>query len=229
MLTPQRRRGFEYLDDPHTSAAVRNRSMRDVRVSNMLFGGTRAVLAELEKLLPELRKDTTLLDVGTGLADIPLKARDLAARRAVQLTTIGLDESMVLAHQSLAHLTAALCADARNLPFSDHSIDILTCSQVLHHFDDSEVQGVIAELNRVARVAVIVSDLRRSWIAASGFWLASWPLNFHAVTRHDGMTSVMRGFTAAELSSSIEAATGQRASVRRHLGYRITATWSPRT
>ena len=202
--------------------------MRDVRMSNMLLGGAHAVLTELVRVFPRLGTHASLLDVGTGLADIPIKARTLAERRGIHLTTVGLDESAMLAQQSLAHLSAAICADARRLPFADHSVDLVTCSQVLHHFDDSEIHGVVAELNRVARVAVVVSDLRRSWVAASGFWLASWPLNFHEVTRHDGITSVLRGFTAAELSSSVEAATGQHATVRRHPGYRITATWSPR-
>jgi hypothetical protein len=74
---------------------------------------------------------------------------------------------------------------------------------------------------------VIVSDLRRSWIAAAGFWVVSWPLGFHPVTRHDGVVSVLRGFTPRELSRHVQNATGRSAAVRRHLGFRITATWSP--
>src|SRR5690349_3171878 len=69
MLAPRRRRGFEYLDDPSTPPAVRERSLHDVRVSNTLLGGTHAVLAELRRILPTLGKRATLLDVGTGLAD----------------------------------------------------------------------------------------------------------------------------------------------------------------
>jgi len=84
---------------------------------------------------------------------------------------------------------------------------------------------VLRELDRVARRRVIVSDLRRSWLAACGFWLVAWPLRFHRVTRHDGFVSVLRGFTAAELSAHVLAATGRRAEVRRHIGFRITASW----
>jgi hypothetical protein len=82
----------------------------------------------------------------------------------------------------------------------------------------------------VSRGWVVVSDLRRSWLAACGFWLVSWPLGFHRVTRHDGFVSVMRGFTADELGRRVYDATGRRAEVRRHLGYRVTAAWrSPST
>jgi SAM-dependent methyltransferase len=105
------------------------------------------------------------------------------------------------------------------------SIDVVTCSQLLHHFADDEIAVVLRELDRVSRGWVVVSDLRRSWLAAWGFWLLSWPLGFHRVTRHDGFVSVLRGFTVDELARHVLVATGQRADVRRHLGYRLTATW----
>ena len=86
---------------------------------------------------------------------------------------------------------------------------------------------ILRELTRVARLAVIVSDLQRSWFAAAGFWLLSWPLQFHDVSRHDGFTSVLRGFTCAELARHAREATGCTPDVRRHPGFRLTATWSP--
>lgn len=226
MLVPSRRRGFEHLDDPATAPALRERSLRDVRRANTVLGGSRAVLREVERLLPSMDPRATLLDVGTGLADIPWKARRLAARRGVQLTTWGLDEAASLARVTAGLLDGSLCADARRLPFADHSVDIVTCSQLLHHFEDAEIAPLLRELTRVARRAVIVSDLRRSWLAAGGFWLVTWPLRFHPVSRHDGLTSVLRGFTGAELEAHVRGI-GEHATVRRHAGFRLTATWSP--
>jgi hypothetical protein len=75
---------------------------------------------------------------------------------------------------------------------------------------------------------VIVSDIRRSWLAAAGIWLASWPLRFHPVSRHDGVVSVLRGFTRAELGAVVAAAVGVTPRVRRHRGFRVTAAWTPR-
>ena len=227
MITPRRRRGIEHLDDPRTSAELRERSLRDVRLSNTVLGGTRAVLTELARLLPTLGQRATLLDVGTGLADIPLRARALAKARGVDLTVVGVDEAPSLARRNADLLDASLCGDARRLPLATGSVDVVICSQVLHHFEDGEVCAVLSELDRVARHAVIVSDLRRSYLAASGFWLATWPLGFHPVSRHDGVVSVLRGFTAGELKDHVSRGTGCTAAVRRHLGYRLTATWSP--
>ncbi|MEO8560871.1 MAG: methyltransferase domain-containing protein [bacterium] len=225
MLVPTRRRGFEVLDDPATDPALRARSLRDVRRSNALLGGRRAVLSEIARALPSLGVHATLLDVGTGLADIPHAARRLAARRGVELTTFGVDEAETLARVTARMLDGSVCADARSLPFADSSFDVVTCSQVLHHFEDAQIPRVLRELHRVARRTVIVSDLRRSWLAACGFWCVAWPLRFHAVTRHDGVVSVLRGFTAEELSRHVDGATGGHAEVMRHPGFRLTASW----
>lgn len=225
MPPPRRRRGFEHLDDPGTSPALRERSLRDVRRANALLGGTHAVLAELARLLPSLGSGATLLDVGTGLADIPASAARLADRRGVRLATLAVDGAESLVRASRGCVEAGACADARRLPFANASVDVVTCSQVLHHFEDAEISGVLRELQRVARRVVVVSDLRRSWIAATGFWLVSWPLGFHPVSRHDGFTSVLRGFTSPELARHVQEATGRTPAVRRHPGFRVTATW----
>jgi ubiquinone/menaquinone biosynthesis C-methylase UbiE len=225
MLVPSRRRGSEILDDPATDPAIRERSLHDVRRSNVLLGGLRAALAEVARLLPSLGPNGTLLDVGTGLADIPTAARERARKEGVALVVFGVDGAESLCRLTTRMLDGGVCADVRDLPFPDASIDVVTCSQMLHHFEDGEIPRVLREIDRVARGHVIVSDLQRSWLAACGFWLVSWPLGFSRVTRHDGTLSVLRGFTAAELSRHIQIATGRRATVRRHPGWRLTASW----
>ncbi len=223
-LTPARRRGVEILDDPATPGPLRERSQRDVVRSNTVLGGTRAVLRELRAALPRAGPAPTLLDVGTGLADIPARA----SRHAGALTTIGYDVAGSLLAAARGRMTYAVCGDALALPFAAGSVDVVICSQLLHHFVRDDAVRLVRELHRVARHAVIVSDLRRSWMAAAGFWLVSFPLGFHAVTRHDGVVSVLRGFTAGELAALVRDATGATPRVRRRLGYRLTAVWSAR-
>jgi ubiquinone/menaquinone biosynthesis C-methylase UbiE len=163
--------------------------------------------------------------VGTGLADIPAQARKDAARRGVAPTTIGVDEALSLLQSSRERVTDAVCANALALPFRDRSIDLVMCSQVLHHFENADAERFVREMHRVARRRVIVSDLRRSRVAAIGFWLVSFLFGFHRVTRHDGVVSVMRGFTASELTDLVRHATGVAPVVERRLGFRLTARW----
>jgi SAM-dependent methyltransferase len=233
LLTPRRRHGHEYLDDPAIGARFAKRSMGDVARSNALFGGARAVLAELDDLLraplpPRGARSLTMLDVGTGLGDIPARVRARASQYGVTVCTMGLDTSEVLARAAHGAELPLLRADARRLPIADRAFDVVLCSQVLHHFPGDDGAALLRELDRVARRRVIVSDIRRSWAAAAGIWLASWPLRFHPVSRHDGVVSVLRGFTLDELAGAVWAAVGVAPRVRRHRGFRVTAAWEPR-
>lgn len=227
LLTPRRKRGMEILDAPDVDPGLVTRSLADVVRANTLFGGKRSALEELKLTLDDLPADATLLDVGTGLGDIPGAARALAKRRGIRLETIGVDSAAVLARACRKSIDMSICANALHLPFADRSIDVVMCSQVLHHFDDREASVLLREMNRVAKVRVVVSDLRRSWLAAAGLWIASFPLRFHAVSRHDGVVSVLRGFTTQELSDTVQQAVARRPIARRRRGFRVTTSWAP--
>lgn len=232
ILTPRRRRGREYLDEPGVDGDVTVRSLRDVARANRYFGGVSAPLAELRIALRELGtpsngEDVVLLDVGMGMGDIAARARAVAADAGVQLRTVGVDASEPLARRASCQALPTARADALALPFADHSVDIVLCSQLLHHFEHERALALVRELDRVAKQRVIVSDLRRSWLAASGIWLASFPLRFHPVSRHDGVVSVLRGFTRAELEAMVERAVSSRARVRQRPTFRLTAAWTP--
>ena len=227
ILTPPRIRGIEILDSPDVDPALVVRSIGDVTLANSMFGGLSSAIDELRITFGALPAQATLLDVGTGLGDIPRRAREVAREHGVELTTVGLDLAIELTRACRDSLDLAVCADALRLPFADNSVDVVMCSQVLHHFAGEDALTLIREMNRVARVRVIVSDLRRSWIAAAGLWLASFPLRFHAVSRHDGVVSVMRGFTADELRTTVTEAVAQRPIVHCRRGFRVTTSWTP--
>lgn len=229
-----RYQGAEILDDPAVEPSDREHSLRDVERSNVLFGGRRAVMLSLRPLFDELarasttsRPEASLLDVGTGRADLPWRAREIARRRGLALRTVALDGALTLVETARHRVDHALCGDALALPFADHSVDFVLCSQLLHHFDDDSALTLISELDRVARRRVVISDLRRSWLAATGFTVAALALRFHPITRHDGRISVLRGFTEGELGGMVVNATGVQPAIRRRLGYRLTASWTP--
>lgn len=224
--TPPRQRGVEILDDPRTSDDDRGEAMSYLPWSNTLFGGSRAVLRVMPAALAELRDGATLLDVGTGMGDIAGIVAFMARHRyGVTLRTIGLDSIPLQADLARAQVEHAIVGDALSLPLATGSIDVVLCSQTLHHFFDGDAATLIRELHRVARGWVVISDLRRSRMAAAGFSIAARLLRFPAITRVDGVTSVMRGFTDDELSRLVLDATGVRPTVRRSRFWRLTAMW----
>lgn len=230
LFIPARRRGVELLDDPGADDALATRTLRDVALANRFFGGASAVLAALRPVIRAATgcaRPVTLLDVGTGLGDIPERARRLAGRHGVELRTFGLERTLAVATAAAQRTDFVCVGDARALPFADRSVDIVTCSQVLHHFADPDAALILREMHRVARQLVIVADLRRSWLAAAGIWIASFALRFHPVSRHDGVLSVLRGYRAPELARLVRTAVGAAPTVRDHRGFRVVASWSP--
>lgn len=227
VLVPARRYGTELLDDPNVDPELVVRSVRDITRANRAFLGASAAVAEVARHFAALGPDATLLDVGTGLGDVPEAGRRAAAQHGVALETIGVDCGVALLEGARTRLSHVICASGTALPFATGSVDIVLCSQTLHHFRDEAADSLIRELDRVARVAVVLSDLRRSWVAAGGFWVSSFALGFHPVTRHDGVVSVLRGFTDDELRETVHSALGIRPRVRRRLGFRVTTSWTP--
>jgi ubiquinone/menaquinone biosynthesis C-methylase UbiE len=217
------------MDDPAAHPALAVRSLADVAVANRLFGGCAAVGREFVRTVraERLSGSTTLLDVGTGLGDIVGSLRRAGSRRGVAILAVGIDISESALRASRDRSLLAVQADAMALPFANASFDVVTCSQLLHHFADDTAGTLVKELNRVARVRVIVADIRRSLIAAAGIWIASFPLLFHPVSRRDGVISVLRGYTRRELQELVRGATGVTARVALRPGFRITASWAP--
>jgi SAM-dependent methyltransferase len=228
-LTPARRRGTEFLDDPGLDAAVRRRSHRDIALANRLLGGSRALKEGLDACFAGApSRALTLLDVGTGSGETLVLAAAVARRHGIHLTAVGLDIDERMVRTARRGMDAAwICASALQLPIASRGVDVVTCSLLLHHFEDPALATLIREADRVARHRVIIHDLRRSYVAAAGLWAVSWPLGFHPVSRHDGVTSVLRGFTDGELSRLVTATVGVAPQVTRYLGFRLLATWTP--
>jgi len=221
--------GRELFDDRDADPATALASLRDIARANRFLGGTGAALSRLAEVFRSTPRGTmlTLLDVGTGGGDIPRAAGRRAAAAGLRLRVVGLER-----HAAAARAAArggpldAVRADAAALPFGARSVDLVLCSQLLHHYHGGAVTALVAEMDRVARRAVVIADLLPSPLAAAGVWLASFPLRFHPVSRRDGVMSVRRGFTPEALRRACAAA-GVAAEVRTHPGFRVTAAWRP--
>ena len=207
----------ELLDGPldDTRALVGN--LRDLARINRLTGGATLSLRAIEHIgvLGERSGDVhSILDVGTGAADIPMRLLAETRRRGSSLALTASDSreeilaAAVLARPALGRtpgLTLSV-ADGRDLPWPDRSFDVAHASLVLHHLSPDDAVAFLRELRRVARLGVVVNDLVRG----RRFWLGGWLL-VHAVatsrfTRHDGPLSVRRAYTRAELRGLVAAA-----------------------
>ena len=203
----------ELLDGPLLDPAALEANLRDLARLNRLTGGTGLSLRAVETLVAGA-PGTTLLDVGTGGADIPIALLAWAARERRGLTVTATDSRAEVlsaavrarpAINRIAGLTLEI-ADGRGLPYPDAAFDVAHASLVLHHLEPNEAVGFLRELRRVARNGIVVNDLVRGRLAWIGTWLAVHTLATGRYTRHDGPLSVRRAYSRAELLGLLEAA-----------------------
>ncbi|HVH68136.1 MAG TPA: methyltransferase domain-containing protein [Gemmatimonadales bacterium] len=230
--------GTELLDDPRADPRAVERELLDIARLNTLFGGTRAVVEALKPFFRrswEVRRGRcaeqwTLLDVGTGLGDIPRAVARVARRHGVTLRLVAIELNRAaarLAPAADARLPLAMViADGGTLPLEPRSVDVIVASQVLHHLPRETCVRWIASFDRLARRAVVLADLRRSRIAMVGAWAASLGLGMSGATRHDAVVSLRRGYTRREFDALLRDA-GVSAVARYRPGFRVVAAWAP--
>lgn len=205
MLTPERIHEEELLDAGAGTDEDVAANLSDLRRINRFLGGTRVMRKALEASLDGCAPETlSLLDVGTGSADIPAEIARRWTGRGTRCTFVSLDISernLRVARSQLGvdPAVALLRADAMQLPFSEGSFDFVIASQFLHHFTDNEVVRLLVEFARVARRAVVISDLVRNLVPYWFIRMTGPLLTTSFLTRNDGPLSVLRAFTAPEL------------------------------
>jgi SAM-dependent methyltransferase len=220
--------GSELLDNPAADPVTVTESLRNIARANRWFGGASAVRFGLRRTLGGLpaRQCLVLLDLGTGLGDLPHMAARWGARRGLSIVPVGLELNRVAAGLARARGVETVVGCAGVPPLRDKSVDVVLVSQVAHHLSADSVVRLFRTCDRLARRAVIVSDLRRHALAAPSFWCGGRLLGFDAVTLSDGVTSIRRGFSRRELLDSMEQA-GVRGEVSYRPGFRVVATWQP--
>jgi SAM-dependent methyltransferase len=219
--------GSEALDQPNCPAAVARATLRDIAVSNKLFGGRGAAWFGLRHLLAAgvPQRPLTLLDIGAGSGDIARYLARRAARRGITITPVGLDFHATAASLCRACGAHVVIADASAIPFRPRSVDFVLASQFLHHFASTSVVALLRNFMSLARIGVVVAEPRRTPLAATGIRVAGRLLGFHPATQHDGALSVRRSFTAPEFAALLGEA-GVVVPVRRRPGFRLVAAWS---
>lgn len=216
---------IEAVDKGDYDPAELRSNLADLRLYNRWFGGTRIILRELGRMpgLPGRAGRITLLDVATGSGDIPAEVARWGARRGIVVTAAGLDANPdVLSEASRfqgsrrrPHRAGLMGGEACRLPCADRSVDVVVCSNFLHHLDTPAAVAALREMKRVARAGVITVDLVRGRASLLLVWLLTRLTTGNRLTRNDGPLSVRRAFRPAELAALAREAGLDGARVRR--------------
>jgi SAM-dependent methyltransferase len=225
----------ELLDGPLDDEAALRGNLRDLARINRWFGGTAASRHALDRLLSGRTVPHTMLDVGTGAADIPMALLEHGAR-AGRLRVTGIDSRQQVLEAARAidpridrtQNLELVVSDGRRLPWPDRSFDVVHASLVVHHLEPSDALAFLREAARVARLGVVINDLvraRHHWI---GVRVLLPLMTRNRFTLHDGPLSVQRAYTRMELRALLAGATLRPvAEVSAFAGHRVAIAAVP--
>ena len=217
----------EMMDLPGQPRELLMGDLRNLRLINRYLGSYRNVLCGLARLVNEANmRNFTLLDVGTASGDIPKVIVVWARSHGITVRVSALDRDQVSVEQAAKQTEgydeiSLLRGDAMAPPFARASFDFVLVSQLLHHFSDDQIVAGLRIWARLARRAIIISDLVRHPLAYHGIRLLTKSLTRNPMTRTDAHRSVQRACTIAEWRDLFRRADVGNAHVEQAMPFRV--------
>jgi len=194
----------EMMDLTGNSPDLLAEDLRNLRILNRYLRGARCVMLGLRLALGhETLKRMSVLDVGTGSADIPVAVLAWAKRRNVAAKIVCVEADPITARiaasqtKQLADIDI-IQGDACAPPFSLRSFDFVVASQFLHHFSEAAIVDLLKQWAKLARRAIVIGDLVRHPVAYHGIRLLTKLTTHNVMTLTDAPLSVRRAFTFKE-------------------------------
>lgn len=229
MLVPARRLDPEWMDRDGIARADLEGALGDIRTVNRRLGGSSTLVRAVAPHLRGGPRPFTILDVGTGGADLPVDLVAAGRAAGADVRVVAVDRDPVTA--AIARRHAACCpevtvveADAFDLPFPERSFDLVIASMFLHHFDHGDAVKLLRGFRRLARRAVLINDLRRHRLPWAFIGFAARLTRRHPMFVHDAPLSVLRGFTDDELLAAAREAGAPDPRVERRFPFRLVLT-----
>ncbi|KQS08806.1 hypothetical protein ASG04_07645 [Curtobacterium sp. Leaf183] len=196
----------ELMDDPDCDPRALERTFRRFAVVNALVSGWRAAWrTHVAPALPAHGRGR-ILDLGCGGGDLARALVRWAASDGFEIEVVGIDPD----HRAIA---SASRSTPKGVTFREQSsadlvaagerFDVVVSNHVLHHLDDDERAGFLADSEQLASTRSLHSDIRRSPAAYRAYALGSTLVAAGTFVRVDGLRSIRRSFTLPELHTAL--------------------------
>jgi SAM-dependent methyltransferase len=192
----------ELMDRPDASPEELDAALSSLRGLNRYFGSYRIVSIFLKRWMKRGDK-LRVVDLATGSADIPRLVADYARKVGAEAEIVAVDfqeSTLATARRLSMGYPEITCTLADILTFEDREpFDIVICSLALHHFSDDDAVRLLQRSLALSRRCVLISDLRRGFLARVGVFLLTALIYRDRMTRSDGRTSAAAAFSRKEL------------------------------
>ncbi len=192
----------ELMDRPDAAPAELEGALKSLRGLNRWFGSYRLVMRFVRRWVrpgDRLR----IADLATGSADIPRLVVDHARAIGASVSIDAVDfqpTTIETARRLSTQYPEITCCRGDVLGFGTAgAYDIVLCSLALHHFSEADAVRLLRRCRELSRRFVLVSDLRRGWLASLGVRLLTLLIFRDPMTRSDARVSAQRAFTLGEL------------------------------
>jgi len=195
----------ELMDQPGVDRALLREELQTLERFNQRLGGHRLVLHYMKRFVGSTESASlSILDLGTGAADIPRAIVTWARQRQMSIIITAVDDNpdiLQIAQESCRSWPEIRFErhDLRALPYAGESFDLVLCSLALHHFDSLDAITILRRIQAVARRGYIVSDLCRNWLTIWSTELFARTLIRSPIFRNDALLSCRAAFTTREL------------------------------
>ena len=212
----------ELMDRPQPVSAELVSDLRNLRQLNRFFGSYALTTHFLRRWIRP-GSQWRVLDLATGSGDIPRLVVDYARQTGAKVTVEAIDQQ-----SSTLEIARGLSAGYPEIDFKQGDVlslggegqyDLVLCSLALHHFADEAAVRLLERCQQLSRKFVLVSDLRRGWLASVGVHLLTTFIYREVMTRTDARLSAARAFSFREFRSLAERASWRNFGHRKfHFG-----------
>lgn len=191
------------MDDFTSGGEELREALRELRRLNRLFAASSPTLYGIKQLWHAAGKpkQLSITDVGAGSGDVNRRVLQWASRQGVALMITLVDvteEACAEAHQLYIDEPRVQVIRGNLFTLPEARADIVTSTQLLHHFSEEELPHAVASMLRAARLGVVVNDIHRHWIAWTAVWLATRAISSNRYILNDGPLSVAKGFRSQD-------------------------------
>lgn len=192
----------ELMDDPHCDLRQLERTYAQFQTVNALVSGWALIYRWYVR--PRLRRNrpSSVLDVGCGGGDLARSLVNWARRDGFSLRVLGIDtDERAIAYASRRPYSGIhfRAVDSHALLSEGAQFDLVVSNHVLHHLSDTEVQALMRDSQALCQGTVLHNDIERHPLAYPGFAALAGPFFRDSFIVPDGLLSVRRSFTPAEL------------------------------
>ncbi|PRA00338.1 methyltransferase [Arthrobacter sp. MYb224] len=200
----------EEMDRPDCDPKLLRRTYAQFPLVNRVVAGWRGNYVRFIRPLLRRRPETRILDVGCGGGDLAKNLARWALADGLSTQILGIDpdpRAIDYARQAMRRAalpegvvqfretTSALLAAA------GEQFDVVLSNHLLHHLEARELQQLQVDTESLCTGIGLHSDIRRARAALLLFGTATLPLAGTSLIRRDGLVSIRRSYTPAELAA----------------------------